>query len=229
MSKAEIQKIKIMLVDDHPIVREGIRSRLSSQPNMKIVGEAENGKEAVRKIQELSPHIVLMDINMPEMNGLEATKIISKVAPKAKVLVLSMHADKEYVVEIMRSGARGYVLKNSPPAELIRAIESVHAGEAFFSPGISSVLLDELSRGPEKSAASGLSQREREVLALIAGEFSNKEIADKLGVSVRTIETHRERLMRKLGIHTVAGLTKFAITNHLLKLDGPEKLQAPNS
>jgi two-component system nitrate/nitrite response regulator NarL len=219
MTKTESVVIKLMLVDDHPIVREGIRSRLSNQPNMKIVAEAENGKEAIRRLQEFSPHVVLMDINMPEMNGLEATKVICKIAPKTKVLVLSMHQDKEYVVEIMRSGARGYVLKNSPPSELIRAIELVHAGQAFFSPDISSVLLDELARGPEKSAAGGLSQREREVLSLIAAEFSNKEIADKLGVSVRTIETHRERLMRKLDIHNVAGLTKFAIANGILKLE----------
>lgn len=219
MSKSDTPVIKVMLVDDHPIVREGIRSRLASQPNMKVVAEAENGKEAIRKVQELSPAIVLMDINMPEMNGLEATKIICKVSPKTKVLVLSMHQDKEYVVEIMRSGARGYVLKNSPPMELIRAIETVNAGQAFFSPGISTVLLDELSRPAAKSGAAELSQREREVLSLIAAENSNKEIADKLGVSVRTIETHRERLMRKLDIHTVAGLTKFAITNGLLKLE----------
>src|SRR2546421_12438160 len=132
MSKPE--PIKIILADDHPIVREGIRARLSSQPNMKIVAEAENGKEAIRRVQEFAPAIVLMDINMPDMNGLEATKIICEVAPKTKVLVLSMHQDREYVVEIMRSGARGYVLKNSPPAELIRAIESFHAGQAFFSP-----------------------------------------------------------------------------------------------
>ncbi len=219
MSKSETAVIKIILVDDHPLVREGIRARLSSQSNMKIVAEAENGKEAVRLVQELSPAIVLMDINMPEMNGLEATKAIHQVAPATKVLVLSMHQDREYVVEIMRSGARGYVLKNSPPTELIRAIESVHSGQAFFSPAISSVLLEELSR-PEKSAADELSEREREVLGLIAAGLSNKEIADKLGVGVRTIETHRERLMRKLDIHTVAGLTKFAISHGILKLGG---------
>ncbi len=218
MSKSDSNVIKIILADDHPIVREGIRARLSSQSNIKIVAEAENGKEAVRLVQELSPALILMDINMPEMNGLEATKAISRVAPATKVLVLSMHQDREYVVEIMRSGARGYVLKNSPPNELIRAIESVHSGQAFFSPAISTVLLQELSR-PEKSAATELSEREREVLGLVASGLSNKEIADKLGVGVRTIETHRERLMRKLDIHSIAGLTKFAITHGLLKLN----------
>jgi two-component system nitrate/nitrite response regulator NarL len=124
------EPIKIILADDHPIVREGIRARLSTQPNMKIVAEAQNGREAIKCVQDCAPAIVLMDINMPEMNGLEATKVIVQNAPKTKVLVLSMHQDREYVVEIMKSGARGYVLKNSSPAELIRAIELVHAGEA---------------------------------------------------------------------------------------------------
>jgi two-component system nitrate/nitrite response regulator NarL len=210
--------IKIILADDHPIVREGIRARLSTQPNMKIVAEAQNGREAIKCVQDCAPAIVLMDINMPDMNGLEATKVIVQNAPKTKVLVLSMHQDREYVVEIMKSGARGYVLKNSPPAELIRAIELVHAGEAFFSPAISSVLLNEISRTSDKPAVANLSDREKEVLRLIASGLSNKEIADKLGVGVRTVETHRERLMRKLDIHSVAGLTKFAIAEGVLKL-----------
>jgi two-component system, NarL family, nitrate/nitrite response regulator NarL len=217
MSKPE--PIKIILADDHPIVREGIRARLATQPNMKIVAEAENGTEAIKRVQEHSPAIVLMDINMPDMNGLEATKIIVAKSPKTKVLVLSMHQDREYVVEIMRSGARGYVLKSSPPNELIRAIELVHAGEAFFSPGISRVLLNELSRPVQRPAVANLSDREKEVLRLIASGLSNKEIADKLGVGVRTVETHRERLMRKLDIHSVAGLTKFAIAEGVLKLE----------
>jgi two-component system, NarL family, nitrate/nitrite response regulator NarL len=216
MSKPD--PIKIILADDHPIVREGIRARLSTQPNMRIVAEAQNGKEAIKCVQDYAPAIVLMDINMPDMNGLEATKVIVQNSPKTKVLVLSMHQDREYVVEIMRSGARGYVLKNSPPAELIRAIELVHAGEAFFSPTISAVLLNEISRAAEKPAVANLSDREKEVLRFVASGLSNKEIADKLGVGVRTIETHRERLMRKLDIHSVAGLTKFAIAEGVLRL-----------
>jgi len=209
-------------VDDHPIVLEGIKSRLSAQADLEVVGEAADGQEALRKAKELRPDLVLMDISMPNMSGLEAVTLLRKRVPDSKILILTMHDNREYIARIIRLGARGYLLKDTSPAELIRAIKLIHAGEVFFSPAVSRVLLDELAIGkkgkspPDKAAA--LSEREREVLVLIADGRSNKEIAARLGVGVRTVETHRERIMRKLNIRTVAGLTKFAIANGMIEL-----------
>ncbi len=217
------KKIRILLADDHPMVREGIRSSLSAHSRFEIVGEAGDGAEAVRMTKKLAPDIVLMDINMPRGNGLEATEKLSREAPKAKVLILTMHNKKEYVLQMVRCGARGYVLKDASPQELVRAIETVDGGEAFFSEGIAQVALtDYVDSARVKKPATKeerLSARERQVLALIAQGFSNKEIASRLGISVRTVETHRERTMGKLDIRTVAGLTKFAIANKLIELD----------
>ncbi|MDB6122058.1 MAG: Two component transcriptional regulator, LuxR family [Pedosphaera sp.] len=222
MSKRK-NKIKILLADDHPVVRKGIGSCLSSLDHVEIVGEAIDGREAINKVAELSPHLVLMDIDMPNMSGLDATKVIRKDFPTVKVLILSVHTNKEYVLQIIRSGAQGYVLKDASPADLVRAIESVHSGGAFFSPDISQIMLDqylaESSNGEENSSSKNLTTREREVLAMIAEGQSNKEMASNLGVGVRTIETHRERVMNKLDIHSVAGLTKYAIANGIAKLD----------
>ena len=216
-------KIRILLADDHPMVREGIRSSLAANPRFQIVGEAGDGEEAVRMTKKLAPDIVLMDINMPRTNGLEATEKLSREAPKAKVLILTMHNKKEYVLQIVRCGARGYVLKDASPQELVRAIETVDGGEAFFSAGIAQVALNDYvdSARAQKSAhkENRLTPREIQVLALIAQGSSNKEIASRLGISVRTVETHRERIMGKLEIRTVAGLTKFAITNKLIELE----------
>ncbi len=209
MKKRKPRKIKLLLVDDHPIVLEGIKSRLSAQDDLEVVGEAADGQEALR-------------ISMPHMTGLEAVTLLRKRAPDAKIVILTMHDNREYIARIIRLGARGYLLKDTSPAELIRAIKLIHAGEVFFSPAVSRVLLDELAngnRGKSPSAkAAALSEREREVLVLIADGRSNKEIAARLGVGVRTVETHRERIMRKLNIRTVAGLTKFAIANGMVEL-----------
>lgn len=216
-------KIRILLADDHPIVLDGIRSRLAAQPGLEIVGEASNGHEAVRKARQLLPDIILLDISMPHMNGLEAIALLRKQAPNAKVIILTMHNTREYVSQIVRSGARGYMLKDSSPAELLQAIKLVHAGEVFFSPAVSRVLVDELAgngrRNPSVPGPAPLSDREREVLTHIAGGLNNKEIASRLGIGVRTIETHRERIMRKLDIHSVAGLTKFAIAKGMVRLE----------
>lgn len=211
------------MVDDHPIVLDGIKSHLSAQAEFLVVGDAANGQEAVRQARLLQPDIVLMDISMPRMNGMEAVAILRRKVPKVKILVLTMHDNREYISQIIRSGARGYLLKDTSPAELVRAIKMIHHGEVFFSPAVSRVVLEELVNGGQKKSGSGkignLSEREREVLEQIADGYSNKEIANRLGVGVRTIETHRERIMRKLDIHSVAGLTKFAIAKGMIKIE----------
>ncbi len=205
-------RIKLLLVDDHPVVRKGIASFLAARPNLEVVGEAANGCEAVRKAKQLCPDIVLTDIDMPQMSGLAVAELLRKEQPQIKVLILSMHSNTEYVLRIIQSGARGYVLKDTSPDELVKAIETVNGGQAFFSPDIARVALNQYVRGSESGPSSTqLTRREREVLTQIAEGLSNKEIASFLGVGVRTVETHRERMMRKLDIHSVAGLTRFAI------------------
>jgi two-component system nitrate/nitrite response regulator NarL len=215
------KKIRLLLADDHPVVRKGIRSCLTDL-DLEIVGEAVDGEEAINRVRELQPDIVLMDIDMPKMNGLEATRVLRKEMPDVRVLILSVHSNKQYVLQIIQSGAQGYVLKDASPSELIRAIESVYDGEAFFSPDVSQIVLNqylaEAGRGEDEESGR-LTSREREVLAMIAEGQSNKEMATKLGVGVRTIETHRERVMDKLNIHTVAGLTKYAIANGIARLE----------
>jgi two-component system, NarL family, nitrate/nitrite response regulator NarL len=216
------KKIKLLLVDDHPVVRRGMRSCLEGIRHVEVVDEAVDGKEAVEKVKTLSPDIVLMDIDMPVMNGLEATKVLREEFPDTRVLILSIHTNKEYVLQIIRSGAQGYVLKDASPADLVRAIESVDGGEPFFSPDISQIVLNQYLEEAGADAAGDavkLTTRERQVLAMIAGGQSNKEMASELNVGVRTIETHRERVMNKLNIHSVAGLTKYAITNGIVKLE----------
>src|SRR2546423_1952334 len=210
-------RIKLLLVDDHPLVRSGINSCLARQERFAIVGEAADGLEAVRKAKELLPDIILMDMDMPLMNGLAATELLRRELPNVKVLILSMHSNTDYVLRIIQSGARGYVLKEASLEELVRAIETVDSGEAFFSPDVVRVALNQfVHRSGERS--SQLTTREREVLTGIAEGRSNKEVANALGIGVRTVETHREHIMRKLNIHSIAGLTKFAISKGLIIL-----------
>ena len=216
------KKIRLLLADDHPVVRRGMRSCLEGIRHVEVVDEAVDGKEAINKVKELTPDIVLMDIDMPNMNGLEATRLIREEYPDTRVLILSVHTNKDYVLQIIRSGAQGYVLKDTAPADLVRAIESVDNGEPFFSPDISQIVLNQYleEAGADASPDSvKLTTRERQVLSMIAEGQSNKEMANHLGVGVRTIETHRERVMTKLNIHSVAGLTKYAITNGIVKLE----------
>jgi len=218
--------IRVLLVDDHPVVRRGLSSCLSLNGHILIVGEASDGREALRKAKELVPDIILMDIDMPQINGLSATEMMRRENPNLKVLILSMHHHTEYVLRILQSGARGYVLKDASPDELLRAIEAVHSGESFFSSEVARVALNQFVHGPgEGPQPTQLSNREREVLIAIAEGLSNKEIACRLGVGVRTVETHRERIMRKLNIHSVAGLTKFAIAKGLVAL--PKEADPP--
>jgi two-component system nitrate/nitrite response regulator NarL len=225
-SKASVtkQKIKVLVVDDHPVVRKGLQSCLERQQRLKVVGEASDGEEALVRTRELAPDVVLMDISMPRMNGLAVTEVLRKETPKVKVLVLSMHSNREYIFRIIQAGAHGYISKEAKPEELLRAIESVYEGGTFFSPEIARAALNQLvNSGGKKQPFDQLTSREREVLILIAEGQSNKEIASKLDIGVRTIETHRERIMRRLNIHSVAGLTKFAIANGMIPLEGGSK------
>lgn len=222
MNKLRKKKISVLLADDHPVVRKGIGSWLAGNENIEVLGEAVNGQEAIAKARELSPNIVLMDIDMPKLNGLEATKVIRKELPNTRVIILSMHSNKAMVLQIIQSGAQGYVLKDAPPADILRAIESVDSNEPFFSQDINQIVLNQYleETGAEAApTASKLTNRERQVLAMIAEGASNKSMASKMGVGVRTVETHRERMMAKLNIHSVAGLTKFAIANGIVNLE----------
>lgn len=213
------KRTRLLLVDDHPVVRKGIRATLARFENLEIVGEAADGKEALRMAQELNPDIVLMDIDMPQMNGLAATEVLRKELPKIKVLILSMHSNTDYVLRIIQSGARGFVLKEADTEELCKAIETVQAGEAFFSAEAARIALNRFVRGSGDTVEEPqLTHREQQVLVHIAEGHGNKEIAHTLGVGVRTVETHRERIMRKLDIHTIAGLTKYAIQRNLVPL-----------
>ena len=212
-------RIRILLVDDHPIVRKGISSCLARHQHLLIIGEAADGNEAVAKAKELRPDIVLLDLDLPQMNGLVVAEVLRKDLPNTKVLILTMHQGAEYLPRVLQSGARGYLLKEASPEELVKAIETVNAGECFFSPEIARLALNQFvgGSGPGPDLAQ-LTSREREVLVLVAEGLSNKEISTRLGVGVRTAETHRERIMRKLGIHSVAGLTRFALAKGLITL-----------
>jgi two-component system nitrate/nitrite response regulator NarL len=213
-------KVRILLVDDHPIVLSGLRNSLSSHPQLKIVGEASDGVEALDKARETNPDVVLMDITLPGLNGIEATRALRKEIPTAKVLALTMHNNREYILEVIRAGAKGYVLKDTSPSELIQAIVAVYNGDSFFSPRISRIVVDELKASPQRKKAaliSGLTLREEGVLRLIAEGHRNKEIAKRLSISVRTVETHREHIMEKLHIHSAVGLAKYAITKGIVK------------
>jgi two-component system, NarL family, nitrate/nitrite response regulator NarL len=219
-AKTTKRPIRLLLVDDHPIVLEGIKLHLAAQSEFDVAGEASNGLDAIRQAGLLQPDVILLDISMPQINGIAAMSHIRQIAPRAKILVLTMHDNREYITQMARLGARGYVLKDTSPAELTKAIKLVHSGEVYFSPSASRILLEEVtSRSASGKAPGGrLSDREREVLLQIADGQSNKIIASQLGISVRTVETHRERIMRKLDIRSVAGLTKYAITQGLVAL-----------
>jgi len=212
--------IRLLLVDDHPVVRQGIRSSLRAKKHIRIVGEASNGVEALEQARKLRPDVILLDISMPVMNGLEAAKRLRKIVPKSKILALTMHDKKEYVLRMAQLGARGYVFKDASPSELIEAVETVSASEVFFSPEALRHILKDYVGGGHKSAqflSSELSDREESVLRLIAEGLTNKEIAEQLCLNHKTVETYRYRLMRKLNLHRVADLTKFAVSRGIVK------------
>jgi len=214
-------KIKILLVDDHKILRDGICSIVKGYPDMEVIGEAENGKKALRLVEELSPDVVIMDISMPDLNGIEATRRIIANHPNIKVIALSMHHDKQFVSEIFKAGASGYLLKDCAFDELEHAVNIVMDGKTYINPQIASLVIESLVNQPQatsQKAFSLLTDREREVLQLIAEGQSTKEIATKLSVSAKTIESHRRQVMGKLNIRNVAKLTKYAIREGLTSI-----------
>ena len=205
--------IRVLIVDDHALVREGVRHVLTSESGFEVVGEASTGEDAVRLSAELAPDVVVLDLTMPGMSGLDAAPRIREVAPEARLLVLSIHDHEEYVLQSVRAGAEGYLRKDSSPAELRGAIRAIHAGGSFFSAPVAQRLAAALQN--ERRIAT-LSAREREVLVEIARGASNKEIAARFGISVRTVESHRDSLARKLQLKGAASLTRFAIENGVL-------------
>ncbi len=206
--------IKILLADDHTIVRQGLKLILASQPDFEVVGEAANGREAVELAQKLKPDIVILDVAMPELNGIEATKRMNEANSRIRILVLSMHKEAVYVREILKAGARGYLLKDVIDTELLNAVRSVARGDGYVSPAVSGALLSDY-RQNVTNPVDLLSNREREVLQFIAEGKTNKEVAAKLNLSVYTVDSHRGKIMEKLNLHSTGELVRFAIKNGL--------------
>ena len=215
--------VKVLLADDHRLLREGLRSLLESEDGIDVVGEAANGKEALQFSRQCLPDVVLMDIAMPEMNGIEATRLLTSELPTVRVLALSMESDRRFVVEVLKAGACGYLLKDCPAEELIKAIRIIASGETYLASRITQVVIkDFLQRIPDEMAAgtlSTISTREREVLKLIASGKSAKEIAFDSNVSIKTIETQRQMIMKKLNLFSIAELTKYAVREGLTSLN----------
>jgi two-component system, NarL family, response regulator NreC len=210
-----MKRIRILLADDHAVVRQGFRMILSAQPDMEIVGEAGNGREAVELAEQLRPDLVVMDVAMPELNGIEATRRLAASTPQTRVVALSMHKDSVYVREILRAGARGYLLKDSGASDLVSAVRAVAGGEGYISPAVSNAVLDDYRRHVT-NPIDLLSSREREVLQMLAEGKTNKEIAGVLNLSVYTVDAHRGRIMEKLNVHSINELVRFAVRNGLI-------------
>lgn len=218
-----MEPIRVLLAEDHTIVRKGLRSLLESEAAMAVVGEAADGQEAVRLACELRPHVVVMDITMPLLNGLEATRQIKLHLPETRVVVLTVHTTEEYIYQILKAGASGYLVKQSAPDELVMAIKAACAGQTFLSPAISGVVVEDYIRHAQQSELpddfSTLTPREREVLQLLAEGHSTREIAALLVVSVKTVESHRSNLMHKLALYNLPDLTRYAVRRGLVPLE----------
>jgi two-component system, NarL family, response regulator NreC len=213
-------KIRILLADDHGVVRQGLRFILERQPDMEVAGEAGTGREAVKLAEELSPDLVIMDIAMPQLNGIEATAQIVKRNPQIGVIVLSMHSDEGYLVRALSAGAKGYLLKDSAEVDLVRAVQAVANKKPFFSPAIAQTLLEEymgyLQQKGLQDSYDLLTEREKEILQLLAEGKSNKEVAEILNLSPYTVETHRTHLMQKLNLHNTAEIVLYAVRKKLI-------------
>jgi DNA-binding NarL/FixJ family response regulator len=210
-----MKRIRILLADDHAVVRQGFRMILAAHPDMEIVGEAGNGREAVELAERLKPEVVVMDVSMPELNGIEATRRLAASTPHTRVLALSMHKDSVYVREILRAGARGYLLKDSVADDLVSAVRAVSAGEGYLSPQVSNAVLGDYRRHVT-DPIDLLTSREREVLQMLAEGKTNKEIAGVLNLSVYTVEAHRGRILEKLNLHSITDLVRFAVRSGLV-------------
>jgi DNA-binding NarL/FixJ family response regulator len=215
--------ITVFLADDHAVVRDGLRALLEAQPDIRVVGDAADGREAVGQVARLGPDVAIIDIAMPDLNGIEAAREIGEVCPSTQIIILSMHSTTEHIFRALQAGARGYLLKESAGIEVVKAVRSVHAGHRYLSQRISDTLVDDYIRQRQaaepKSPLARLSPREREVLQLVVEGKSSAEIADALSLSVKTVETYRSRLMLKLGISDLPGLVKFAIQHGLTPLE----------
>ena len=214
--------IRVLLADDHQLFRQGLRSMLANDAGIEVIGEAENGRRALELARQLVPDVVVMDISMPDLNGIEATRQIAARAPRTRVLALSVHSDRRFVTGILAAGAAGYLLKDCAFDELCRAIHAVAKKQVYLSPAVAGEVVDAYPRGSEGAASSALrdlTPRQREILQLLAEGRATKQIAAHLHVSVKTADTHRQHIMDKLGLHSVAELTKFAIREGLTSLE----------
>ncbi len=213
--------IKIILADDHQIVRQGLRMLLASEPDMRVVGESENGRDTVKLTQELDPDVIIMDISMPDLNGIDATRQIVAINSRVRIIALSMHSDSLFVLNMLRSGAWGYLLKDCALEELVKAIRTVMREKTYLSPGVSDILVKDFAHNLAEDPGSAytlLTPREREVLQLMAEGRNTLQIANTLCLSSKTVEAHRKQIMNKVGIHNVAELTKYAIRQGLTSL-----------
>jgi DNA-binding NarL/FixJ family response regulator len=212
------EESRIVIAEDHTILREGLRSLLSSEPELRVVGEAKDGREAIRRVEQLEPDLILMDLSMPRMNGVEAIREIKNRIPETKVLALTVHKAEEFVLEVLQAGADGYILKDASAEELVMAIRSVLGGQRYLSPAVSQMVIEGYLAGRKtcESPWDTLTKREREILKLIAEGHKNKEIADYLCISVKTVEKHRANLMKKLDLHSAAALTAYAMERGLV-------------
>jgi DNA-binding NarL/FixJ family response regulator len=213
-------KTRILLADDHGVVRKGLRFLLESEPDLEVVGEAADGCQAVEMAAELEPHVIVMDIGMPRLNGIDATTQIVRAHPHMAVVILSVHSDETYLVRTLSAGAKGYLLKDSAEEDLVRAIRSVSAGKPFFSPAIAKVMLDDYVRMLQQSGVTDsyelLTDREKQVLQLLAQGKTNKDVATLLDLSPYTVETHRTRIMQKLNLHNTAEIVLYAVRKKLV-------------
>jgi two-component system response regulator NreC len=215
-----MKKLRILLADDHIVMRTGLRALLERQPNLEVVGESENGRETVGLAASLRPDVVVMDVGMPVLNGIEATQTIVTQCPTAAVVILSMHADESYVMRALKAGARGYLLKDSAAADLIGAIQAISQGKSFFSPKVSRILAEDYVRVLKQKGAVDtydlLTSREREILQLLAEGKANKEVATALNISPYTVETHRSHILQKLNLHNSAELVLYAVRKGII-------------